>query len=968
MPLPQPRTRLPRPNTVKFNDGTTDYYFELARNRNGERLWRETTVKVQPGQGELIKVWDSWHSGMGVSRDETRDAEYAAPVFESGTVNATRRGFVYPATSPGTVDLTTNVGNLSGPSAIHRVCEVGDYIYFFGSDGTDIHVMKIDPSDDSLVYRRTLSGWAMPAGQPTESGGYLYVPSAGGVFKELTTVCDDLTAALLISGSQTDSAFDLAADGDDGYLRKTSTTYAGARSATATVWQANNLRVGQTYNGANYFIRRSYLRFDTSTIPDGDTVQSATLRLYLLANYSDTDFTIQVRAFTWGATLAAGDWRATPSGDTLIGSYATSGLPAVNNWIDITIDTTAISKTGTTEFYLISSRDDDDPGTAPTGDEDVIFEDRENAGAHAAQLLVTHGNPVTITDNTTNANTLGGTAFTLLGDNSDDVFYWGCPQKFDGIYFNITTPADAALTLDWEFWNGSAWTDIIGPETDGTVGFTEDGWVTWAAGSQTAWATTTINGITAYFVRVKTATAASTWPTATWTPPCDVLTDGPSNRKAWHMGTAGKLLWRAGDASATPKHYVVNSCSAVSAGGSGGPLTDTNWAEADYVIGKAGRNINSLSELNRFLHIGKDDGLFYADVNGDQSNALDFTRNLMSAYNCIDTVRWLGTLVTMGSNGSTLWQFTGASSRAIGIETLGGNTSSVKGGRYICLGTSGLWLWAIYLVGSTYYLLAGRPGGEDESPVVWHQPYAPSWAVNAILVSGLSTNPKLWLAGWVAVVATKTIFYLPLAKDGSPDPTDSALTFNGGSIDLPAVDWGMPGTTKRGHYVEVVLSQAEGTNGTCQIYYRWDNTTGWTQLGANITTIGSTRRFWTAGTTDSGKRPQVRVTQVAGSNEMRLEKVILSCVARPRKEPALEFTVRLYAGGPQGNKTVEAQWDDLWTLSETGLLTVYNPDDPEGTATHSAFIDQMEESKGEQIEKQEGDRYVRLLMRVIKYA
>lgn len=762
-----PTTKLLTPHLFIINNGTKELSYPIAMNRNHVRQWRKTKVRIQPGEGELIKHWDSWHSGMGWSRDESRDAPYAPPVYDTSTgVTATRRGYLYPQLSLSSVTA-------DGPGTINRFADMGGYTYAFGtSTSTTITVTKIDPADFSLVYVRTFSGWTAPAGQTTEFGGYLYVPSAGGVFKELTTVCGDLTAAFLYNGS-------------------------------------------------------------------------------------------------------------------------------------------------------------------------------------------------TFTNNTANANTIVGTAFTLLGDNADDIFYWGCATKFDGIYINIVTGANTPLTLDWEYSKGGGvWADIEGPETDGTSGFTTGAWVTWASASQTDWATDTVNGVTGYFVRVKTATAFTTNPTADWTPPSDVWTDGPDthpdHRRAWHMGTAGKLLWRVGDNSDTAKHYVVNSCATA-------PLTAANWSDpADYVIGKPGRNINSIAELGRWPYFGKEEGLFGADTEGNQTNALDFTRNLIASTNCSDTIRWLGTLVTVHKSG--LWQHTGVSSRLIGIETLESNMSGIKGGRYIGLATVGQWLCVSYLVGSTYWILAGRPGHEDEPGVVWHPLLSSATvAINAPFGSGINTNPCLWLGNYGSF-----IYYVVLAQDGSPDPTDANITFTASEVtlDLPGVDWGMPGTPKHGHMVEIVTTQVKGTGGTVKVYYGWDGATPSTQLGSTITTATRTQCFWAGGNTQGthwGYRPQIRIGVTGhATNVLRVDKVSLYCAARPRKEPVITTVVRC-GDNLDRLRDAKTMYDDLEALENAGVYAVRDPDDP-ASGTFYAVVENVDEYKGEQIADATGERLVTVTLRVIKYA
>jgi len=969
-----PTTRLQEPHWFIINNGTKDLKYPIALNRNKVRQWRKTKVRIQAGEGELVKHWDSWHAGMGWSRDESRDAQYAPPVYEYGPCCAATRGVLYPPLDLGTVDLATDVGNLPYPASIDRVVEIDDYIYFFGTDGPDIHVMKVDPSDNSLVYRRTFSNWAAPAGQPVEFGGYWYVPCAGGRFKELSAVADDLTGAFLISGAETNKTYTIEADGDDGFLLKSHpTSYAGARAATATV-DSQYVYVGQQkYATSSFSIMRAYLRFNTSAI-GATTVLSAKLRVFLWADHSDTDFTIQVRKKSWGATLEAADWSATPSGDTLMGSVVVGGAswPETNgNWVEITLDPTTIETTAYAEMYLISTRDDDDPGTAPTGEEYVQFANKGNS-MFPAELLLTYSTGGIILDNTAKANGLGGTGFMLLGDNIDDIFYWGLATKFEGIYVNIDSPANTALTLDFEFWNGAAWTDVIGPETDGTSGFTVDGWVTWDAGAQTGWATAMVNGVTAYWVRVKTTTAATTWPTATWTPPCDWWTDGPSDRRAWHMGAAGKLLWRVGDGSTPAKHHVVNSCAAMSSGGSGGPLTVGNWSDpADYVIGKPGRSINSIAELGRWAYFGKEEGLIGSDSEGNQNNALDFTRMFVVSTNCNCTVRWLGTLVTTHKTG--LWQYTGVSARPIGIETLEGNASVVKGGRYVALAASGEWLYAVYRVGTIDYILAARPGQEGEPPVVWHQlQTCPSGAyfshINDIAISGLTTNPKLWIAIRLLSDPNLLLYYMTLAPDGSPDPTATGMAFENllpsYYVLLPAVDWGAPGTLKRGHMIEVTLGQAAGTNGTFRVYNSWDGG-AFIQVGAEIISTGTTRRFWTPGTADSGYVPQVRLGFTSAPNQFYVKKVSLYCVALPRKEPIITTVVRC-GDNLDRLRDAKTMYDDLEALENAGVYTVRDPDDP-ASGTFKAIVENVDEHKSEQIGEVSGERLVAVTLRVVEY-
>jgi len=361
--------------------------------------------------------------------------------------------------------------------------------------------------------------------------------------------------------------------------------------------------------------------------------------------------------------------------------------------------------------------------------------------------------------------------------------------------------------------------------------------------------------------------------------------------------------------------------------------------------------------------------MWASDTSGNQTNALDFVRNLTASTNCQDAIRWLGTIVTVHKSG--LWQYTGVSSRKIGIETLTGNMSAVKGGRYTALATAGDWLYVAYLVGTTSYLFAGRPGGEDEPFVVWHElAELATTTVNAMLISGATTNPKLFLASTVS--SAGTLSYITLAKDGSPDPTDSGVSFYAAAVncDLSAVDWGMPGTPKQGHMVEVVTSQATGTGGTVKVFYGWEGATPSTQLGSDITTAGRTQCFWAGGNTLGthwGYRPQIRIQPTGhASNNLRVEKVSLYCVARPRMEDGIETVIRI--GDMLDNKrTAKVAYDELDALVNAGVYNVRDPDDPAG-GTFTAIVHNIAPTKGEQLGEHSGEEHVTVTLRKVKYS
>ena len=86
-------------------------------------------------------------------------------------------------------------------------------------------------------------------------------------------------------------------------------------------------------------------------------------------------------------------------------------------------------------------------------------------------------------------------------DSSSDVFYMGCDDPYCGIYFEFSTPGNYT-GIDFEYWNGSAWTDMAG-HTDGTSNLTVDGYLDLGSTVLAAWDKTPINGFNMYWIRIK---------------------------------------------------------------------------------------------------------------------------------------------------------------------------------------------------------------------------------------------------------------------------------------------------------------------------------------------------------------------------------------------------------------------------------------------------------------------------------
>jgi len=125
------------------------------------------------------------------------------------------------------------------------------------------------------------------------------------------------------------------------------------------------------------------------------------------------------------------------------------------------------------------------------------------------------GFDVTYTDNTDEANSVGGTAFNIFPDGgTNNYLYLGSNDRFSNIYFVLSTVAGGTGVMNdgWEYYNGSTWSTLT--VIDGTSELTADGSISFTLPSD--WAETTVNNSDSlYFIRCQPSTAFSvTNPTA----------------------------------------------------------------------------------------------------------------------------------------------------------------------------------------------------------------------------------------------------------------------------------------------------------------------------------------------------------------------------------------------------------------------------------------------------------------------
>ncbi|RLF42562.1 MAG: hypothetical protein DRN18_02265, partial [Thermoplasmata archaeon] len=180
---------------------------------------------------------------------------------------------------------------------------------------------------------------------------------------------------------------------NDGYVFGSSSYYPTARTtATGYSNSATTLYIGQrkTLSGV-YVIYRSFLKFDTSSIPSSATITSAALKLYGYGDYSSTDFTIRLTKWTGDTPIDTGDYLQSDGKLYDDGSFSTSSF-TTSGYNTITISNyNLITKAGYTKICVASDRDIN--GIQPTGNEYVIVYSYEQGSGYRPLLSVTYTLP-----------------------------------------------------------------------------------------------------------------------------------------------------------------------------------------------------------------------------------------------------------------------------------------------------------------------------------------------------------------------------------------------------------------------------------------------------------------------------------------------------------------------------------------------------------------------------------------------
>jgi carboxypeptidase T len=178
----------------------------------------------------------------------------------------------------------------------------------------------------------------------------------------------------------------------DGWVLESGETTNTGGSIDGTASTTSALRVGDATSDRQY---KSVVSFDTSAIPDGATILSATLRLRRGTLSGTSPFTthgtcrvdVQTGGFSGSTALATGDFQASA---TVVQAASLTNAASNGAWSEGSLNAAglaALDKTGTTQLRVYFNLDDNDDG----GNDYIgYYSGDSTTSANRPQLVVTY--------------------------------------------------------------------------------------------------------------------------------------------------------------------------------------------------------------------------------------------------------------------------------------------------------------------------------------------------------------------------------------------------------------------------------------------------------------------------------------------------------------------------------------------------------------------------------------------------
>ena len=191
---------------------------------------------------------------------------------------------------------------------------------------------------------------------------------------------------IALAGAATQSF--VATDGNDSYGWRSDTVWPPSSGIFTESGGATSLIVGCAFSSPNYDQDMTFLRFDTSALPDSIAISGARLLIHTsMVLDNDAKFSIVGDSYDYdGSPATTGDWGIIDSSDSVI---THTPLSSVNIGQDQPLDLivfSGINPMGWTGFRLTI----DINNTAPTQNNAVFFASSEHASDAAPRLEVTY--------------------------------------------------------------------------------------------------------------------------------------------------------------------------------------------------------------------------------------------------------------------------------------------------------------------------------------------------------------------------------------------------------------------------------------------------------------------------------------------------------------------------------------------------------------------------------------------------
>lgn len=181
---------------------------------------------------------------------------------------------------------------------------------------------------------------------------------------------------------------------------------------------SNSIFNGVYLDGGKIAIGRGFIVFNTSGIPDGASILSAKVQIYVTSKNADNNFAFNVtnNSQSSATNLSASDYNDLGTTRYAVRYYNDISLNTWNDWTLNSTGRSAINKTGYTKMGLREAHDfdDSDPGDNPGGGDGNYIDADESK----VRLYVEYAESPTVT--TGDVSNLLGTSADYSGNVTDD--------------------------------------------------------------------------------------------------------------------------------------------------------------------------------------------------------------------------------------------------------------------------------------------------------------------------------------------------------------------------------------------------------------------------------------------------------------------------------------------------------------------------------------------------------------------